>query len=112
MLGLFLIYFIGKQFYDLAFEHDKNKWGFAILGVISYYASSFIGAFIIVFGILMISPNTLDTIPDIALDLMAVPFGLLGCIGLYFFLRKTWEKQERFTENIIDEIGADHPEDF
>ena len=34
MLGLLLIYFIGKYFYDLAAEFEKNKWLYAILGVV------------------------------------------------------------------------------
>ncbi len=43
MLGLFLLYFIGKIFYQLAEAHNKNKWVFAILGVIAYYAGTFLG---------------------------------------------------------------------
>jgi hypothetical protein len=35
MLGLILIYFVGKAFYDLAGLHGKSQWGFAILGIVS-----------------------------------------------------------------------------
>ena len=34
MLGLVLLYWIGKYFYKLAEEYDKSKWGFAILGLV------------------------------------------------------------------------------
>ena len=38
LLGLILISFVGKAFYDLAGLHGKSQWGFAILGIATYYA--------------------------------------------------------------------------
>ena len=39
MLGLLLIYWIGKKYYELATEHNRSPWGYAILGVFVYYFS-------------------------------------------------------------------------
>ena len=49
MLGLILIYFIGKRFQDLAKTYDNHKWGFAIAGVATYYIGTFIAGILIVF---------------------------------------------------------------
>ncbi len=105
MLGLILIYFIGKYFYQLAEEYNKSKWGFAILAVVTYYAGTFI--FGLLFGIFLLSINSnfLETAPNIVISLIALPFGLLACYILYISLKKVWEK-ERDRETIeIDQIG-------
>jgi hypothetical protein len=46
MLGLVFIYFIGRYYYKLAENHNRSKWGFAVLGVATYYGGTFAaGAF-------------------------------------------------------------------
>jgi hypothetical protein len=66
MLGLFLLYFIGKSFYELAHEYDKSRWGFAIAGVVAYYFGTFVA------GILFYLLDDLglwismENLPDIA----------------------------------------------
>ncbi|MCH9660612.1 MAG: hypothetical protein K0U54_06845 [Bacteroidetes bacterium] len=106
MLGLILIYFIGKEFFKLANAYNKSKWGYAILGVISYYAGTVIFVLAAVFGSEWFGDGTfLDTTSEMGLSLMAVPFGGLTCAGLYFLLRHLWKKNEQPEENLIDEIG-------
>ncbi len=91
MLGLILIYFLGKYFYDLAEQHKRHAWGHAILGVVVYYAGSFIAAFFI--GVIMefSSPGSIDSFNEYALGLMALPFGLLAAWGLYKYLEKRFK---------------------
>src|SRR5687768_9646912 len=102
MLGLFLIYFVGKAFYQLAELYNKSKWGFAVLGVASYYAGTFF------FGVAIGLSNELgwiDTghVPEIGLSLMGIPFGILACWGLYKILERQWSKPSKFTdEEILD----------
>ncbi|MCB0457797.1 MAG: hypothetical protein R2776_08375 [Flavobacteriaceae bacterium] len=105
MLGIILIYWIGRYFYQLAEKFDKNKWGFAVLGVVSYYAASFIGG--IILGIIgeIISPGWIDTTSEMVLGLIALPFGILGCYGLYIYLKKSWEKRKKEEAVSIDDIG-------
>ncbi len=105
MLSIIFIYFVGKPFYKLAESHDRNKWGFAILGVISYYLGYFIFGFLILIGIELWSDSSIDDIDDIVLNLMFVPFGILSCVGLYFLLKRIWSKDKKVDENLIDEIG-------
>lgn len=102
MIGLLLIYFIGKAFYELAFEHNKSPWGFAIIGIVCYYAGSFVGGIILgVIGILAGS-DFVSTTPDILLSLMGVPFGLLFCWGLYVILKKNWSKKQAIGSEALD----------
>lgn len=92
MFGIFLLYFIGKAFYTLAQEHQKNKWGFEIAGVLSYYAGIFIGGIAIALVYELILAESIDSIPEVALSLMALPIGIASCWGLYTLLKRNWSK--------------------
>lgn len=92
MLGLLLIYFIGKWHYELAQQFNKNKWLFAILGVVTYYGGTFLfGIGLGVYAVLMNDASILD-INEFVLGLMALPFGLLCTWGLYKALQASWKK--------------------
>ena len=102
MLGLLLIYFIGKTYYDLADKYDKSKWGFAILGVVSYYAGTFF------FGLtaaLIDNGNWILSQSDISIALIALPFGIATCVILYFTLRHYWKKNAVSPEDLLEEFG-------
>ena len=107
MLGLILLYWLGKYFYLLAEKHNKHKWGFAILGVISYYAGSFIAGMIIGVAIIYFQGEyALDEMSDISMSLISLPFGLLSTWGLYQFLKKRWQKETVPVTNaeILDDL--------
>ncbi|MBL7932360.1 MAG: hypothetical protein JNL60_10680 [Bacteroidia bacterium] len=90
MIGLALLYFIWKYYSELATEHGKHKWGFALLGIATYYAGTVVGGILlVVFGIL-INSNFVEDTGDAVLGLMAFPFGLLSVWGLYKILQKKW----------------------
>lgn len=105
MLGLVLLYFIGKKFYELADEYEKNKWGFAILGIIVYYLGAFV--FVAVLGVFVVimESDFLETTNNFIVGIMALPFGILSCYGLYYYLEKTWKKQNPLRDKMIDQIG-------
>ena len=105
MLGLILIYFIGKKFYDLAQEFGKSAWGFAILGVVIYYVGTFIAGIVIALGY-EISNTSIDGMSDLALGFIALPFGVLSCVGLYYYLRNIWQKNKEANKPNIEEIGT------
>lgn len=88
MLALIFIYFVGKAFYDLAGKHGKNQWGFAILGVASYYGAIFAAGFIIAIIAEIGFTEHLDWIVPV----MTIPIGLLSCWGTYQFLKRSWSK--------------------
>src|SRR5689334_9471590 len=107
MIGLLLIYFIGKAFYELAHEHDRSQWGFAILGVVSYYGGTFIGGFILgliyEFGL----SESIENVNSVLLGFMAVPFGLLICWGFYHLLKKSWSRSADSNSASSEVLDAD-----
>lgn len=92
MIGIFLIYYLGKQFYELAENYNKNKWGFAILGVVFYYLGTML--FGVLLGVWAGFTNNIDVFEssDILLGLMGIPLGLLCAWLFYFLLKKNWSK--------------------
>lgn len=105
MLGIILIYFIGKWHYELADLHKRNKWLFAILGVLSYYAGTFV--FGLLFGVYVLisnDPELLNT-NNFLLNLIALPFGLLATWGQYKLLESNWKKnkKESFSSELLDD---------
>ena len=105
MLGLLLIYFLGKKIYDLAEEYNKNLWGNTILGVVIYYAGTILGGMIIGIILLVVSDFNIDETNDMLLGLLGIPFGLGAWYGFLTYLRKKWEKEAEEFSNEIDEIG-------
>jgi hypothetical protein len=100
MLGLLLIYFLGKKFYELAHEYNRSRWGFAILGVVVYYLGTFLaGVVLVLFG-----GSSLDNVPDIVISLLSIPFGLLSAWILYRMLERSWIKtQESTNSDVLDQ---------
>ncbi len=105
MLGLVLIYFVGKAFYDLAIKFDKSKWLFAILGVVSYYAGLWTSALIIGVFIGYYSPELLDSPYDLLLGIAAIPFGVLTCYIFYQILKKSWTTQPNKVTNLNEMVN-------
>lgn len=109
MLGIFLIYFIGKQFFDLAKEYNRNEWGYAVLGAVMYYVGTFVGGIILALIFFLIDGdfNAFDEIDDLLLSLMGLPFGLFMSWLTYQFLEKKFNKDgsaiNTLNDNILDE---------
>jgi membrane protein implicated in regulation of membrane protease activity len=99
MIGLLLIYWIGKGFYDLAGLNGKSEWGFAILGVVVYYAGTFIGGVILTIFALSALGISIEGMSEILLGILAIPFGLLAAWGLYKLLQHQWENKPKITPN-------------
>ena len=109
MLGLVLLYFAGKAYFDLAARHEKSKWGFAILGVVSYYAGLFIGGILIAF---LYALSTGDEMNELALTVCSIPVGVLTCWGLYKFLEKKWNQPDpKFVSEDVLDSGV-HPDNL
>lgn len=107
MPGIALLYFFGKYFYTLAALNGKNKCGYGILGVVSYYAGT------ILFGITL-EPilqfgfdSSVDTINENALGIVSLPAGIGFAPMAYHLLKKHWEKKSRVNPGMIEQIGAD-----
>lgn len=105
MLGILLIYFIGKRFYDLAFEFDKNKWLYAILGIMTYYATGAIFILLIALLDVYIYEWNFDWDSSVGMNLLVVPSGLLGTYALYIVFKNNWKKSTVVIIDEIDDIG-------
>lgn len=104
MLGLLLIYFVGKKFYDLADTYNRSKWGFAILGILSYYGGIFFGGVVIAILYEINMEGAIDNLSDTVLGLMGLPIGILACWGFYKILESNWKQNTgpRGYEQILD----------
>lgn len=103
MLGLVLIYFLGKWFYTLAEKHNKNKWVFAIIGIVTYYGGVILGGFLIGILAVFFEWDAIFEMSDIILGLIALPFGLAAAWGLHTILRKNWEKNVSVDDSLLDD---------
>jgi hypothetical protein len=110
MVGLILLYFVGKAFYDLAGKNGKGQWLYAILGVISYYGGSFVGGILLAIGYELFMDGSIDDLNDTLLGVLALPFGVLACWGFYHLLKNHWTRKETFAppEEILDANLMDH----
>ena len=104
MLGLLLIYFIGKTFYDQAGRQDRHQWGFAILGVVTYYFGTFLAGIVLTLFFDVWGNSSIADLPDLLLGLIALPFGILSCVILYFYLERQPKRKKKIDENILDEL--------
>lgn len=110
MLGILLLFFIGKFFYKLAEEFQKSKWGYAVLGVITYYAGTFIYGVLYSVIFFINNPDAFESDIDTwTLRLTAIPAGLGLAYLLYYLLKRSWEKSKESNEESlnIDDIGTD-----
>ena len=104
MLGILLLYWIGKYFYKLAEEYQKSEWGYAILGIVSYYGGILLAGLITGIIAELFFPGFIEDTNETVLGIFMLPFGLLSCYLLYKYLEKTWKKNK--PENEIDAIGV------
>lgn len=115
MIGLVLLYFIGKSYYDLAGQYQKSKWGFAILGIVSYYVGGFLGRILVAIVYEVGMSGSIDDMNYVALSIIALPFGALTCWGLYQILKNQWSKvpainasEDILDANLIEQRPKDH----
>ena len=109
MIEIVILILIGRSFFRLAEEYKQNKWVFAILGVVTYYASAFI------FGMLLGVADELFNLGfawdnTLLLTFIAMPIGLGAVYLLYSTLKRNWKKSEVVDNNEIQDIGKNSDE--
>ncbi len=104
MVGIFIIYFIGKKYYELAVKYNQKKWLFAFLGFVVYYASAIVMVIflLIIDGILGLNINFENKFFTGVLELGV---GFTGVIVTYNLLKKKWEREYPIEEDELQDIG-------
>jgi len=104
MLSIFLIYWIGRKFYDLALLHHRSKWGWAIFGIVIYYVSQLIIGMLI--GI--VAPDLLNsTGGTFLINILGIGIGLGVWFIVFKLLEKSWgDNDYKRGETAINAIGT------
>lgn len=105
MLGILLIYWIGKYFYKLADLYNKHKWAYGILGVLAYYGGTFFFGFFVGFILEFSSPGYADSVNELFFGFLMIPLGLLCCFLLYKYLEKKWKKEVPNINELLENFG-------
>lgn len=105
MLLYIVLFVVGRFFYNTAIDNDKNGWGHGILSIVVFFVGTNAASVLIVLAFSILDEDLTSMPGELGISLMALPFGFLACWGLYKLLFYNWSKEEKFNENIIDEIG-------
>lgn len=104
MLGILLIFFIGKYFYELAQDYNKHRWLYGIVGIVVYYGAGLLYG--VIFGFLdVVFELNIDWDDTFGYNLLSIPIGIAACYGFYVFLEKRWKREENSAKDEIDDIG-------
>lgn len=104
MLGLLLIYFVGRAFYRLAETHKRSKWLFAILGVLTYYVTQFVFA-LAVFSYMVANNGELTSGTELSVTLISILVGAAGVGLFYYLLKRAWEKNPKMNDDeLLDQL--------
>lgn len=104
MLGLLLLYWIGKYYYTLAENYNKNKWAYAFLGIGIYYGAMIVFGFFIGVVSEIVSPGYVETVNETFFSILMIPLGALSCYVLYKFLERTWEFNKPSDDDILADV--------
>ena len=105
MLGLLLLYFIGKKFYALAGLLGKHKWLYSILSAVCYFVVGFILSGLVIILDLMVFEWNFNWEASWGMSYISVPFGLLGVLIFYNFLKNSWERFEILVKDDLQDMG-------
>lgn len=103
MLGILLVYFIGKSHYQLAERFEKKPWPYAILAVVLYYLGVFGGGLLLGIVLAFTAPEFLENANEFVLGLLCIPIGLLVVYGSYKYFEHKWERE--FSTEGFDPAG-------
>lgn len=105
MIGLILVFFAGKFYYDLAKEYGKSKWGYAFIGVASFYIGQVIGSFLIYVSMDFFGAN-LFQYNRLTVSLLVLPLGILTCFLVYKILSKrAFHERTISSDDVLDDTA-------
>jgi len=88
----------------LAKEYVKNKVGYAIIGVVSYYGGQFLAGMLIYVLIDFFGITAIDENNKMVIGLLGLPIGILTCFIVYKMLSKRIHHEEVLTsDDVLDD---------
>jgi len=94
-------------FSNLAAKYDKSKWGYGLLGVVTYFGSTFVYG--VIYALIYVMNNPYATEEEIeggwTLQLTAIGVGIVSSYILYYLLERNWKKDNEKDRTNIDDIG-------
>ncbi len=108
MIEIVAVILIGKYFYNLADKYEKSKWGYTVLGIISFYGTVFLCGVIYAFWFFAQAENqfaTEDDMSTLLVTFISLPIGIGVAYLLYFLLERNWKKNFVSNKPSIDDIG-------
>ena len=89
MFGLIALYFVWKYLAELAFQHNRSRWGVGLLGIAVYISPQLLFGFAAGF-ILILSDIEISGGMEIMLTIGGIAAGILSVYLLHHFLKKSW----------------------
>ena len=111
MLGILLIFFIGKYFYELAQDYYKHRWLYGVLGIVVYYFGTMIGGFMVAILSELFGWN-INFESSLTLTFIAIPSGLIFAVIFYFLLQRNWKNSVIEVKDEIQDIGKHSNDDL
>lgn len=108
------LFFIGRFFGELAFEHNRNRWGFRLLAIGVYLVTYFIVSFVVGFiGLSNIEVNAADSFAQVQQKIdgvawlaliSAITLASLVALILFRILKSSWSKNPKsgVTGDLLD----------
>jgi hypothetical protein len=105
MLGLLIVYFLGRWVYNLAKKHKKpNSWLYAFLAVGTYYGVGILSVVIFMMLDVISSGGDIGSFQNrMIATLVAMPFGAGAVAILHYILKSSWSKEIKADEELLDE---------
>lgn len=104
MLGLILIYFVGRNYFELAHEHNRPAWLFAILGVLTFFFGQFfLGT--IVATLIVSSTGAISDGTYLLVSVISIACGAAAIWFMYKRLESFWKanpKPSKSGRDLID----------
>lgn len=100
MLGLLLIYSIGKKFYDLAELYEKKKWLYVLLALLVYYGSMFFLVMILAVVMELVG-SSIEGWSELALSVLGIALGVITVVVFYNILKKKWKNQQIISDTSL-----------
>lgn len=102
ILGYIFLFYIGFYFYRLAENHNKNKWVFGILGIVSFIVSYF--SYLLFCRFYYSQEVILESLHIISIK--SFLSGVIGAILVFQILSRVWSRKKNL-EIEVDKIGND-----